>query len=68
MNSPCPASLDTLRISVPPAVMLDAASGARPALDLDDFVACYNPKTRHERKEAERFKSFAYEELAKRDP
>jgi len=48
--------------------MLDAASGARPALDLDDFVACYNPKTRHERKEAERFKSFAYEELTKRDP
>ena len=40
MNSPCPASLDTLRISVPPAVMLDAASSARPALDLDDFVDC----------------------------
>ena len=42
--------------------------------DLDDFVACYNPKNsdksragRHERKESERFKSFAYEELAKRD-
>ena len=26
--------------------------------DLDDFVACYNPKNRHERKESERFKSF----------
>jgi len=36
--------------------------------DLDDFVACYNPKNRHERKESERFKSFGYEELAKRDP
>ena len=35
--------------------------------DLDDFVACYNPKNRHERKEAERFKSFTYEELTKRD-
>src|SRR6266536_3566755 len=35
--------------------------------DLDDFVACYNPKNRHERKESGRFKSFTYEELAKRD-
>src|SRR5437867_965546 len=35
--------------------------------DLDDFVACYNPKNRHERKESERFKSFTYEELSKRD-
>src|SRR5437764_13173497 len=35
--------------------------------DLDDFVACYNPKNRHERKESERFKSFAYETLIKRD-
>src|SRR5882724_3488985 len=35
--------------------------------DLDDFVACYNPKNRHERNESERFKSFAYEELTKRD-
>ncbi len=35
--------------------------------DLDDFVACYNPKNRHERKEGERFKSFSYEELLKRD-
>ncbi len=36
--------------------------------DLDDFLACYNPKNRHERKESERFKSFTYEELTKRDP
>ena len=36
--------------------------------DLDDFVACYNPKNRHERKESERFKAFTYEELIKRDP
>jgi type I restriction enzyme M protein len=35
--------------------------------DLDDFVACYNPKNRYERKESERFKSFAYEDLLKRD-
>src|SRR5437762_11693735 len=35
--------------------------------DLDDFVACYNPKNRHERKESERFKSFTYEDLTKRD-
>jgi hypothetical protein len=35
--------------------------------DLDDFVACYNSKNRHERKESERFKSFTYEELTKRD-
>jgi len=35
--------------------------------DLNDFVACYNPKNRHERKENERFKGFAYEDLIKRD-
>jgi type I restriction enzyme M protein len=35
--------------------------------DLDDFVACYNPKNRHKRTERERFKSFSYEELLKRD-
>jgi type I restriction enzyme M protein len=35
--------------------------------DLDDFVSCYNPKNRHERKPADRFRSFSYEELTKRD-
>lgn len=35
--------------------------------DLDDFVKCYNPRNRHNRKEAERFKAFTYEELLKRD-
>jgi type I restriction enzyme M protein len=35
--------------------------------DLDDFVKCYNTNNRHERTEGERFKSFTYEELAKRD-
>jgi type I restriction enzyme M protein len=35
--------------------------------DLDEFVACYNPKNRHSRKESERFKGFAYDELLKRD-
>ena len=35
--------------------------------DLDDFVTCYNPKNRRERKETDRFKSFTYEDLIKRD-
>lgn len=35
--------------------------------DLDDFVKCYNPENRHQRKETERFKVFAYDDLIKRD-
>ena len=35
--------------------------------DLDDFVACFNPKNRHKRKESESFKSFGYADLLKRD-
>ena len=35
--------------------------------DLDDFVACYNAKNRHERRETERFKPFTYDDLIKRD-
>ena len=35
--------------------------------DLDEFVACYNPENRHERKESERFRAFTYDELLKRD-
>jgi type I restriction enzyme M protein len=35
--------------------------------DLDDFVACYNAANRFERKESERFHSFQYEDLVKRD-
>ncbi len=35
--------------------------------DLDDFVACYNPRNRHKRTESERFRSFTYDELLKRD-
>jgi type I restriction enzyme M protein len=35
--------------------------------DLDDFVKCYHAKNRHERKESERFKGFAYDDLLKRD-
>ncbi|HPY29574.1 MAG TPA: class I SAM-dependent DNA methyltransferase [Verrucomicrobiota bacterium] len=35
--------------------------------DLEDFVKCYNPKNRHDRKESERFKGFAYDDLLKRD-
>ena len=34
---------------------------------LDEFVECYNPKNRLARKENERFKSYSYEELVKRD-
>jgi len=37
------------------------------ASDLDDFVKCYNPKNRLKRKETEKFKSFSYDELLKRD-
>ena len=35
--------------------------------DLDDFVACYSRRNRNDRKESERFKSFTYDELTKRD-
>lgn len=35
--------------------------------DLDDFVTCYSPRNRHDRKQTERFRPFAYEELVKRD-
>ena len=40
---------------------------AQKRADLDDFVACYHPKNRHERKETDRFKASAYEDLIKRD-
>lgn len=35
--------------------------------DLQDFVRCYNPQNRHDRKETERFHVFSYEELMQRD-
>jgi len=35
--------------------------------DLQDFIKCYNPDNRHERKETERFKCFKYDELMQRD-
>ena len=35
--------------------------------DLKDFIACYNPDNRRDRKESERFKSFTYDELMQRD-
>ena len=35
--------------------------------DLKDFIKCYNPKNRYQRQVSERFKSFPYEELIKRD-
>lgn len=34
--------------------------------ELDDFVVSDNPENRHERKESERFKCFAYDDLLKR--
>jgi type I restriction enzyme M protein len=35
--------------------------------DMDDFVARYHAENRHTRKETERFKSFSYEDVLKRD-
>jgi len=35
--------------------------------DLKDFIRCYNPQNRHDRKETERFHVFTYEELMQRD-
>jgi type I restriction enzyme M protein len=35
--------------------------------DWDDFVSCYNAENRHQRKDTERLKLFAYEDLPKRD-
>jgi type I restriction enzyme M protein len=36
-------------------------------LDLDDFVHCYNPANRYDRKETERFRCYDYESLMLRD-
>lgn len=35
--------------------------------DLSDFIGCFNPQNRHERKEAERFRVFAYDDIMQRD-
>lgn len=35
--------------------------------DLQDFIACYHPENRHERKETERFKFFPYADLVARE-
>ena len=35
--------------------------------DLRDFIKCYNPESRNDRKETERFKVFSYDELMQRD-
>ena len=35
--------------------------------DLEDFIKCYNPENRHQRKETDRFKGFTYDEILKRD-
>jgi len=34
---------------------------------LKDFIQCYNPENRRERRETERFKAFTYDELTQRD-
>jgi type I restriction enzyme M protein len=34
---------------------------------LQDFIRCYNPENRHDRKETERFKAFTYDRLVQRD-
>lgn len=34
---------------------------------LEDFVRCYNPSNRFQRKETERFRKFPYDELTRRD-
>jgi type I restriction enzyme M protein len=35
--------------------------------DMEDFVRCFNPDNRHDRKETERFRAFTYDELIQRD-
>lgn len=35
--------------------------------DLRDFISCYNPGNRRDRKETERFRAFSYDELIQRD-
>jgi type I restriction enzyme M protein len=35
--------------------------------DLEDFIKCYNPENRHDRKPTDRFKPFEYKELTQRD-
>ena len=35
--------------------------------NLQDFIKCYNPDNRHDRRETERFRAFSYEELMQRD-
>ncbi|HEX7575277.1 MAG TPA: class I SAM-dependent DNA methyltransferase, partial [Candidatus Methanoperedens sp.] len=35
--------------------------------DMTDFIKCYNPDNRFERKESERFRGFTYNELMQRD-
>jgi hypothetical protein len=63
-------NMDDLGLKIEKAMKENGAQGAKRAEhftlktnplrreNLDDFVACYNPKNRHERKESERFKSY----------
>ena len=34
---------------------------------LEDFIHCYHPENRHDRRESEHFRKFSYDELSKRD-
>jgi type I site-specific restriction endonuclease len=50
--------------------LVDRRTLGRQALDesdLRDFVACFNPENRHDRRETERFKRFTYDGLTQRD-
>ena len=35
--------------------------------DLKDFIECYHPESRHERKDTERFRKFTYDKIISRD-
>jgi len=35
--------------------------------DLEDFIECFNPENRHDRKQTERFRRYPYTELIQRD-
>ena len=66
LKEPSSSEIDWRSVS-PKGQRCSADQNSLKRSDLDDFVACYNPNSRHERKESERFKSFSYEDLTKRD-
>ncbi len=58
---------DALDLRFPHEPAFHAEDESAEARDLDDFVACYNPENRHERKETDNSSLSAYEDLLKRD-